>query len=207
MEHHRKTRTEPNAADPFSEPTIHRRLWAGYLSKGYSRASWAVAMEVSYTAVDQWDLGKVVPRLDKLMRACELLGWSMDELCYGRSAPRSGRTEPELSRDAIKALLAELRVTSEQIEALGEYERSPAGQYQRFTRSYVAAFVERYALARAEGLDQQASIAAAKVTAANARANAEAIALGMAPPASALQLEALGAKLTPKAKPAKRRRA
>lgn len=195
MPHHRQTRPAPNVQDPLSEPTLHRRIWAAYLAVGYNRATWADALDMSYKAVDLLDTGKNYPRLGTLMRMQELIGvFTLDELVYGRNPPRLNRTEAELSTDAIKALLHEMKASVDAIEALGQHVESPAGKFQRYTRSYVVAFMDRYQLARDEGLDRAAAIDAAKQTAANARANAEAVAARLKP-VSAAQLAALGQKL------------
>lgn len=205
-QHHRKTRPDPNVSDPLSEPTLGRRIWAAYLQRGYTRGSFARAVGAAYVTVDRHDTGKVIPELDHVMRASELLGYSSDELYYGYHKPHLQRSESELSRDAIKALLHEERVAPEQVEALGEHERSPAGTYQRFTRTYVLTFCERHAVAVREGMTPQAAIDAAKVAAANARASAEANALRLSMPPSDDELAALGRSLEKEARPRKRKR-
>lgn len=138
-------------------------------------------MELTYVAVDDWCVGKTSPSLKHLMRMVELFdgAYTLDQLAFGHAPPSAKRVEPELDREAIKRLLGELRATNEQIEALGEYERSAAGQFQRYTRTYVAAFVEAFAAAREHGQSTKQAIASAKEAAANARANAEAIALNL----------------------------
>lgn len=186
-----KTRPDPNIRDPLAEPTIGRRIWAAYLAAGYNRATWAEATEITYKTADNYDTGATLPSLEHCLLAAKLTGFSMDDLCYGHRRPHGQRSELELSRDGVKALLHELRASVEAIEALGEHERSAAGTYQRFTRSYVAAFVERFGLARREGLSVQEAIVQAKTTAANARANAEAIAARLKP-TSAQALAELG---------------
>lgn len=192
QQHHRKTRIDPNVQDPLSETTVQRRIWAAYLDAGFSRASWAEALGMSYTAVDLIDTGKVTPRLGTLMRMQELIGrFSLDELAYGRNLPQMRRSEGELSTEAIKLLLLQLRCDTDTIEALGQHTESPSGKYQRYTRTYVVAFVDRYALARADGLTRPASIDLAKAAAANAQANSEAIAQRLKP-ISAAELQAVG---------------
>src|SRR5215471_18613126 len=138
-------RKEPNRLDPLSEPTLNRRLWAARLHRNISRAAFAKLVGVYYKTVDDWDLGATVPQLDALMKAAVLLDFSLDELCFGRRQRKPKTLEAELTRDQIKRLLRELRVTADQAEALADHERSAAGQYQSFTRAYVAAFVDVYA--------------------------------------------------------------
>jgi transcriptional regulator with XRE-family HTH domain len=207
--HHRKTRPDPNTEDPLSEPTVGRRIHAAYLRAGYNRHTFAQAMGLTYPAVDQLDKGAAVPKLANLMKASELVGFTLDELVYGHHPPHARRMEPELTKDAIKSLLQELRADADAIEALGEYERSGAGQYQTYTRSFVAAFVERYGLARREGMDRKLAVDAAKVAAANAKANAEAVALRLKAPPSDASLAVLGQRLAQTspvpAKPKRRR--
>jgi hypothetical protein len=120
-----------------------------------------------------------------------LVGFTIDQLCYGHRVPRNG-SETELSPDGIKSALQELHASHEEIEALGEYHRSAAGQFQRFTYSYLEAFVGRFSVARKEGMETKDAISAAKIAAANARATAEAASLGLSAPPSDARLAALG---------------
>jgi len=194
-QHHRKTHADPNTQDPLSEPTLNRRLWGAYLAAGYNRSTWAKRTGITYPTANNYDHGKTPVPLDHLMHAVELFGgkYTLDDLAYGY-AQRSRRDEPELPPEAIKLLLSELRATSDQIEALGEYAQSPAGKFQRFTRTFVAAFVDRYGLAIKEGMTRTAAIDAAKKTAHNARANMQAIADRLQP-VSAEDLAQLGKSL------------
>lgn len=80
------TRPEPNRADPLSESTIGRRMWAGYLARGWSRADFARRMGVAYQTVDRWDIGQQTPGLDMVQRASELLGITVVDLVHGRRA-------------------------------------------------------------------------------------------------------------------------
>jgi len=74
----------PNAEDPLSEPTVNRRMWAAYLSRGHSRAEFARMLGVNYNAVQNWDRGDNQMSLDTFLKACQLLNYSSDEIGYGR---------------------------------------------------------------------------------------------------------------------------
>src|SRR5262245_33881145 len=136
--------------DPLNEPTVNTRLRAAYRQAGYNRSTWAKALNMSYPGAVKLE-GEGDPKLTTLIRAVEVLRekgcqYTLDEIVFGHFPPRLARTEPELSTDAIKALLFELRADQDSIEALGVHADSPAGRYVRYTRSYVGAFVERYRL-------------------------------------------------------------
>lgn len=75
---------KPNVADPLSESERHRRVWAAYLLRGYTRRSFARAIGTNYHTVNRWDAGAATISLEMLERASELLGFTMDELCFGR---------------------------------------------------------------------------------------------------------------------------
>lgn len=198
--HHKQTRPDPNVADPLSEPSIHGRIRAAYLAAGFTRSTWADALGLTYQGVDLIDTGKTTPKLATLVKMQTLLLersylLTLDELVHGRHAPKlPHRSEQELSDVGVKALLMELGVGQDAMEALGVHAASPAGRFVRYTRTYCAAFVERYQLAREEGLDRPLAIEAAKTIAANAQANAEGVAQRVQP-VSAPQLQALGRKL------------
>lgn len=195
MAHHLKTRPDPNVGDPLSEPTVGRRIWATYLALGFNRRTWAEKTGITYQTADNYDTGRTAPSLEHVMLAAQLSGFTTDQLCWGYNRPHGLRDEQELSREAVKSLLHDLRASDETKEALAMHEQSAAGHYQRFTRSYVGAFCERFSLARREGLGVQAAIDAAKATAANARANAEAVAAKLSAPVSAETLSKLGARI------------
>jgi len=190
-----KTRPDPNVADPLSEPTVNRRLWAAYLQRGFTRADVAKRLEVSYQSVDSWDTEKTTPSLDVLVRASQLVQYSMDELCFGHHPPKLRRAEGELSRDAIKLLLVELGASSAEIEALGEHEQSPAGRFQRFTRTYVGAFVGAYRAAVKAGCTHKQALDGAKAEAAKARASVDAVGRGIGAPVTTQELREMGERI------------
>lgn len=85
-----KHRAAPNVADPLSETTPGRRVHAAYLRAGFTRAEFQRALGVSYVTVDNWDKGGAI-RLENLLSAAEMLGYTMDELCYGHHPPGLAR--------------------------------------------------------------------------------------------------------------------
>lgn len=112
-----KVRRDPNAADPLSEPTVNRRLHAAYLAKGWDRATFARKMGVKYQTVDRWDIGEIVPGVDNLFRASELVGYTPAQLLYGRdgvpptSASAGGVDNDDsnaVEREAFGLLMREL---------------------------------------------------------------------------------------------------
>lgn len=174
-----KSRPDPNVDDPLSESTPGRRVHAAYLLAGFTRAEFQRELGVSYVTVDNWDKGGAI-KLENLLHAAQTLGYTMDQLCYGHHPP--AHVERELSDDAIKQLLAELGASDEQVEALGQLAQSPAGRFQRLTRTYVATFVAVYASAISAGSEHEAAIVEAKQEAARQRASVEAASRGLAKP-------------------------
>ena len=79
--------SKPNIDDPLSEPTRHRRVWAAYLARGFTRRQFAEELGTNYHTVNRWDAGAATISLDMLQRASELLKYTMDELCFGRRGP------------------------------------------------------------------------------------------------------------------------
>lgn len=170
----------PNVADPLSEPTRHRRLWAAYLAAGYTRREFAAKLGTNYHTVNRWDAGAAAISLDMLERASALVRFSMDELCFGRpsatapTTPSSGalqRRETALSDADIRALLDAQRVDPSTRAAFGEHAASPAGRYQSFTPAYIEAWCSAYGSTRDEAAALQAAV--------NARAITEAVAAGV----------------------------
>lgn len=184
---------KPNVDDPLSEPTRHRRLWAAYLRAGFTRRTFAAALGTNYHTVNRWDAGAAAMSLDMLERASPLVGFTMDELCFGRVQPaaaadkrdfaasaavetqvtelRSTRVVEVLSEADIRALFDAQRVDPGTRAAFGEHAASPAGRYQSFTAAYVEAWCSAYAYSRDELQALQA--------AANARAVTEAVTAGV----------------------------
>ncbi len=59
---------------------MQRRIWAGYLSKGFTRTSFSRALGVAIQTVDRWDQEKATPELALFLRACELLGYTPNQM-------------------------------------------------------------------------------------------------------------------------------
>lgn len=201
-------RVAPNVDDPVSEPTVGRRLWAMYLSRGYNRNTWAKMMDVAYLTVDRWDMGTHLPHLDQLKRMSELLGYSLEEVAYGYDVPSAGKANP-LSLEDKANLLRELRATPDQAKAFSDFDDSPAGRQlhrRPHMRAFIATFIEAYQTSRRTGATHVDAITVAKEVAANARANVEAVAFG-AEPQSENEIAKVGERArNPKAK-RKRKRA
>lgn len=142
-EHELEAEQTPNVEDPLSEPVLHRRVWACYLHRGYTRASFARAMKTTWSVVQTWDHGKRGQMsLKKLIDASRILNYSLDELCHGKQA-LVGR-EPVLDRKGIMEALSEAGASSEARAAFGRHMTSPEGQYQEITRAYVHGWVTCY---------------------------------------------------------------
>lgn len=170
----------PNVDDPLSEATRHRRIWAAYLKAGLSRREFADRLGTNYHTVNRWDAGAAVMSLEMLERAVPLLGYTMDELCFGRrGAPQPSAAPAPVAQPAaaaltdadIRALLDLLRVDPSTRAAFGEHTASPAGRYQTLTPAYVETWCAAYA---ATGDATEALQAAV-----NARAVTEAVKAGV----------------------------
>lgn len=167
----------PNVDAPLSEPTRHRRVWAAYLAAGYTRAQFADALGTNYYTVNRWDSGAAAMSLDMLERAVKLLGYTMDELCFGAAgrptvagSGDAAPATPVMADSDVRAVLDAMRATPATRAALGEHLASPAGRYQTLTADYVRA----WAAAWASTQDPRAALRAAV----NARAVTEATATG-----------------------------
>lgn len=165
---------KPNAEDPLSEPSRHRRVWAAYLARGMTRRQFAQTLGTNYHTVNRWDAGAAVMSLEMLERAAPLLGYSMDELCFGKQgtpAPRVRHTTAALAESEIRMLLDHLRADAVTRAAFGEHVASPAGRYQAFTGAYVETWCGIYAATRDETQALQGAT--------NARASTEVVAAGL----------------------------
>lgn len=172
---------KPNVADPLSEPTRHRRVWAAYLRAGLTRHDFADRLNTNYHTVCRWDTGAAAMNLDALERASRIVGYSMDELCFGHAgAPAPAPATPPPSRREVPLTDAEIRelfdrqhVPAATRAAFGEHTVSPAGRYQTFT----AAYVEAWCAAHAQTGDGNQALQSAV----SARAVTEAVAAGVTP--------------------------
>lgn len=177
-----RTRIEPNRLDPLSEPTPARRLWAASLKAGYeSRSAFARAIDVRNHTLSMFEAEKSFLSLENFATACRLVGYSMEEIYFGRQ-PR--RREPALTLDAIVALCEDLDAAPPERFALKKHLDSPEGALQRITRAYVMAFLDTHANARIAKADPEIAMRKAIVTADNARADSDVIASGANPPSA-----------------------
>lgn len=174
----RKTRPDPNISDPLSETTVQRRIWASYLAAKYTRFSFAAALNVPYSTVDNWDKGTSIPSLPLLVRVAELLEVPIQHLIYGhRGGPGDGR-EVVLTQTAVMELLAEAGATKEARAAYAAHETSDAGRYQERTRSYIIAWLSAYEAARKNSASHDEAADEAVTQAVAARMISGAIASG-----------------------------
>lgn len=171
---------EPSVSDPLSEPTLNRRVWAAYLAEGYTRASWARALGVGYNLVSNWDGGSTGMSLAHFVKLHTLLAhrFTADQLLHGR---RAMPAEQSLSIDDVRRVLDEIRATPAQCRALGEHESSPAGRMQRYTRTYVARFVQSYEAAVDAGASHASAMARAASDAETEQATVDAADAGRRP--------------------------
>ena len=173
------SRPSPNVADPLSEPTVGRRLWAAYLKAGYNRNQFAKALGKAYTTIDKWDTGVSTPTLGNLTAAAKLVDYSVEELVHGKAVERDKRLQPELDQQGILAVLLELNANGAQRAALGDHIKSDAGTFQRITRAYVTAFVTAYGELLAQGKPRAQAMEHAIIEADRARGLADAVARGV----------------------------
>lgn len=183
-------RIEPNQHDPLSETTVGRRLWAASLAAGYkSRLAFAAAIGIRHQTLSLIDTDKTTPTLDTFSTACHLVGYSMEEIYFGRK--NAGR-EPNLSNDAIIAALDELEAEAPERAALKAHLDGPDAALQRVTRSYVTAFVNVHAQARLQkNRPPNECLQRAMSAADTARATSDAIAAGVRPPSRRNQHKAV----------------
>jgi len=192
-----KSLPEPNSADPLSEPTVNRRVWAAYLRAGYtSRADWARALGVArYQNTIEWDKETKGYDLATLARAADLVGYTIDELVHGHRPAAQRVVEPALVTDAdLIDALNTLGATPEQREALAEWRLSPAGKFADVTLTYVRRFCAAYSNARRKGAEHASAIVEANNSARHARVLSATVARG-GRPVSTSALKALGAEL------------
>lgn len=173
---------EPNKDNPLAEPTLNRRLWAAYLALGWTRADFARRMEVGYNLATGWDHGTHGISLAHLIKASELVGYTLDELVFGVSSERrKSGGEASLNRDQLVALLDELRANADQCRAISEHLESSSGRLQRCTRTYVSTFVSAYADARRANKSHVDAKRAAATLAGEARDRVDALDAGRRP--------------------------
>lgn len=166
----------------MSEESLGARLWAAYLHRGYTRATFAAALGKTYATVDRWDTGESLPDIKVLMDASALVGFTLDQLCFGRERPDAGTREVALREPADWfALLEQMDASYDARAALGEHLNSPAGRLQRSTRTYLVTFVRTFEALREKRVSVEEASTRAAIEADRARAAADAIATGKTP--------------------------
>lgn len=180
----RPSRPALNITDPLAETTPQRRLWAAYLRRGLTRAEFQKELAIGYGQIMEWEKGKSLPSLEVFMRAARIVGYSAEELFFGRAGNEAGVTpirkrggvERRLTNDAIRTLLVEIQASGEQRAAFGVHQESAEGKWQEFTRTYVVTWIGAYAAAKNSGKDDEAAHAAALKEAVTAIGAGDAIA-------------------------------
>jgi transcriptional regulator with XRE-family HTH domain len=163
---------------PLREATLQRRIWALYLSKGFTRASFARLLGLGYTVIVNWDNETHTPRLKELTDIAIKLDVSLDLLVFGEQGrpPPPPLSQGPHDHEAILRALDRVNASEVARAAFGEHSASPAGRYQRIT----AAYAERYARCvdahLADGVSLKKAMEYAFAEAVNARALASAVA-------------------------------
>jgi DNA-binding XRE family transcriptional regulator len=178
-----RTRVAPNRLDPLSEPTPGRRLWAASLKAGYEvRTDFARAIGIRHHTLSLVESDRGFLSLANFATACQLVGYTMEEIYFGRN-PR--RREPALTLDAIVALCEDLDAAPAERAAFKRFLDSPEGALQRVTRAYLTTFVETHKTARElNHHSPEALLRQAVVAADNARAVSDALAAGVKSPSN-----------------------
>jgi transcriptional regulator with XRE-family HTH domain len=163
-----RTRPDPNVAAPLSESSPQRRLWAAYRAKGLDRAEYARQLGVAYQTVDRWDQEKSMPELDVFRKACEIVGYTPNQILgWAEPVPSVLAPDDELAPDELDAFATTVNAYAEAIKPT---------------------FVAVYRIERAAGTDREtarskaheAAIAVHQMTT-KKRAVADAIAAGGKP--------------------------
>jgi transcriptional regulator with XRE-family HTH domain len=83
---YRKVPTKPApaiGADPYSEESVQRRLWALRAARGLARIRFAAQLGVSGSTLDDWDHERTMPTLPLFVRAALLLEADIEALLFG----------------------------------------------------------------------------------------------------------------------------
>jgi hypothetical protein len=191
---------EPNRADPLSEPTRARRLWAAHLAAGLTGADVARALKLRYQTVWKWYHMGTVPGLEQFQAACELTSYTCQEILYGRQVRPDARRP--LDRDGVRRLFVELATPPAVRAAFARWQESPDGRYEDVDRECVVAWLDAYAAAsRAdqETARERAVQAAMQARALSAAVNAGARAIDTSALAGDVQRKRKVTRLQPRA--------
>jgi transcriptional regulator with XRE-family HTH domain len=85
----------PSGADPMSEPTLQRRIWAAHISRGFSRHKFARSLGVHGSSVVTWCTGERDPDLRQLIAVALLLDYPLEQLIFGREGQAGARAVVE----------------------------------------------------------------------------------------------------------------
>lgn len=109
-------------ADPLSESTLGRRIWALFQREGYTKGAFAAVVGVSFGAVDNWTLGQALPTIPTVMRIALMFEVSLEDLCFGSEGRDKYRAELELpmvlTTADVTSWLAERNATPKQVAAV-----------------------------------------------------------------------------------------
>lgn len=170
-------RQPPN--DPLAEPTPARRVMAAMRKAGLNKTMLSQKTGIAWSTIHAWDKGKYQPELENLRKVAPFVGYSEDELMFGRRGP--GASLRVLDERDRRDVLREIEASPDERAAWAEHEDSAEGRYQDVTRIYVVAFVKRYRAARAKGTPRDKATAAGWKAAVNAVAEELATSEGREP--------------------------
>jgi len=133
----------PPVNHPLEHETLQRRIRALYVSKGYTRMSFAKATGIGYNVICTWDSEAHVPLLRQLVRVSTVLDVSLDDLVHGRKG-RPAYSPGPVADEVVREVLDGMRATPAQRAAVGEHLSSPVARYQQVTREYVQRYAQVY---------------------------------------------------------------
>ena len=167
--------------DAVHERTLGARIAAAYVQAGFTTEAFARAVEVSVETVHAWQDFEDVPSLIALGDIANRLHISKRALCFGpREFTEGKHGEPNLSREAISALLIELDTSADARSAFENHRRCVAPDHV-YTRTFVATFVQAWQTMRRAGSDSRTAQERAMVIATQTNALAKAVAQGARP--------------------------
>jgi transcriptional regulator with XRE-family HTH domain len=79
----------------MGEPTLQRRIWAAYMSRGFSRHKFARSLGVHGSTVVTWCTGERDPDLRQLIAVALLLDYPLEQIVFGRPGQAGARAVVE----------------------------------------------------------------------------------------------------------------
>lgn len=132
----------PSADRPLAETKLNLRVWALYLARDFTRASFARAMEVHYNVIQRWDAGLTTMTLAHFLRACALLRVEPTKLAYGESGRPPELRELSMTDVELRAFYAGMMPAPsfDAIDSLDRWRSTRPGQplTETFVRLYVS---------------------------------------------------------------------